>query len=349
MTFIESADTTIHHLGALETSALGLGCMGLSQGYGPADDGESLSAIHAALDSGITMLDTAMSYGQGHNEEIVGRAVSTSGIARDSLQIATKLGIVRREGGVQLDAHPSRIASYCDASLRRLGLETIDLYYLHRVDPQVPIEESIAAMADLVAQGKVRHLGVSEVTPEELRRAHAVHPIAAVQMEWSLMWREPELSIVPAARDLGVGLVPYSPLGRGLLSGRIDAGTVADSPFRANDPRFNGDHLSANLSQVAALTHLARSWDMTTAQVALAWLLSQGDDVVPIPGTRRADRVRENASAMSCRLTAEELEMLNSAVPAGAWEGDRRSFAVPVTARSTPHRDERQARDTDAR
>ena len=317
MTFIESADTTIHHLGALETSALGLGCMGLSQGYGPADDGESLSAIHAALDSGITMLDTAMSYGQGHNEEIVGRAVSTSGIARDSLQIATKLGIVRREGGVQLDAHPSRIAAYCDASLRRLGMETIDLYYLHRVDPQVPIEESIAAMADLVTQGKVRHLGVSEVTPEELRRAHAVHPIAAVQIERSL------------------------PLGRGLLSGRIDATTVADSPFRANDPRFNGDHLSANLSQVAALTHLARSWDMTTAQVALAWLLSQGDDVVPIPGTRRADRVRENAAAMSCRLTAEELEMLNSAVPAGAWEGDRRSFAVPVTARPTPHRGER--------
>lgn len=341
MTFIKSADTTTHHLGALETSALGLGCMGLSQGYGPADDGESLAAIHAALDSGITMLDTAMSYGQGHNEEIVGRAVSTSGIARDSLQIATKLGIVRREGGVQLDAHPSRIASYCDASLRRLGLETIDLYYLHRVDPQVPIEESIAAMADLVAQGKVRHLGVSEVTPEELRRAHTVHPIAAVQMEWSLMWREPELSIVPAARNLGVGLVPYSPLGRGLLSGRIDAITVADSPFRANDPRFNGGHLSANLTQVEALTHLARSWDMTTAQVALAWLLSQGDDVVPIPGTRRSDRVRENASAMSSRLTGEDLEMLNSAVPADAWEGDRRSFAVPVTARSTPHLGER--------
>jgi len=334
MTFIESTYTTTHQLRTLETSALGLGCMGLSQGYGPTDDGESLAAIHAALDSGITMLDTAMSYGQGHNEELVGRAVSTSGIARDSLQIATKLGIVRREGGVQLDAHPSRIAAYCDASLRRLGVETIDLYYLHRVDPQVPIEESIAAMADLVAQGKIRHLGVSEVTPEELRRAHAVHPIAAVQMEWSLMWREPELSIVPAARELGVGL---------------DAATVADSPFRANDPRFNGGHLSANLTQVEALTHLARSWDMTTAQVALAWLLSQGDDVVPIPGTRRADRVRENASAMSCRLTAEELEMLNSAVPAGAWEGDRRSFAVPVTARSTPHRDERQARDTDAR
>ena len=341
MTFIKSADTTTHHLGALETSALGLGCMGLSQGYGPADDGESLAAIHAALDSGISMLDTAMSYGQGHNEEIVGRAVSTSGIARDSLQIATKLGIVRREGRVQLDAHPSRIASYCDASLRRLGLETIDLYYLHRVDPQVPIEESIAAMADLVAQGKVRHLGVSEVTPEELRRAHTVHPIAAVQMEWSLMWREPELSIVPAARNLGVGLVPYSPLGRGLLSGRIDATTVADSPFRVNDPRFNGGHLSANLTQVEALTHLARSWDMTTAQVALAWLLSQGDDVVPIPGTRRSDRVRENASAMSSRLTAENLEMLNSAVPADAWEGDRRSFAVPVTARSTPHLGER--------
>ena len=169
MTFIKSAETAIHHVGTLETSALGLGCMGLSQGYGPTDDDESLAAIHAALDSGITMLDTAMSYGQGHNEEIVGRAVSTSGIARDSLQIATKFGIVRREDGVQLDAHPSHIAAYCDASLRRLGTETIDLYYLHRVDPQVPIEESVAAMADLVTQGKVRHLGVSEVTPEELK------------------------------------------------------------------------------------------------------------------------------------------------------------------------------------
>jgi len=315
MTFIESTYTTTHQLRTLETSALGLGCMGLSQGYGPTDDGKSLAAIHAALDSGITMLDTAMSYGQGHNEELVGRAVSTSGVARDSLQIATKFGIVRREGGVQLDAHPSRIASYCDASLRRLGLETIDLYYLHRVDPQVPIEESIAAMADLVAQGKIRHLGVSEVTPEELRRAHAVHPIAAVQMEWSLMWREPELSIVPAARDLGVGLVPYSPLGRGLLSGRIDAATVADSPFRANDPRFNGGHLSANLTQVEALTHLARSWDMTTAQVALAWLRAKGGegrDVVPIPGTRKIARLEENLTSASVALTGEQIAALDA-------------------------------------
>jgi len=335
MTFIESTYTTTHHLRTLETSALGLGCMGLSQGYGPTDDGESLAAIHAALDSGITMLDTAMSYGQGHNEEIVGRAVSTSGIARDSLQIATKLGIVRREGGVQLDAHPSRIATYCDASLRRLGMETIDLYYLHRVDPQVPIEESIAAMADLVTQGKIRHLGVSEVTPEELRRAHAVHPIAAVQLEWSLMWREPEHSIIPVARELGVGVVPYSPLGRGLLGGRLDANAVSESPFRANDPRFVDANLSANMQQVDALTTFAESRGMTVSQVALAWLLAQGDDVVPIPGTRKPERVRENAEAMRCQLSADDLVALEKAVPESEWVGDRRSFAVPVTKRGS--------------
>lgn len=333
MAFIKSVDSTIRHLGNLETSSLGFGCMGLSQGYGPTDDSESLSALHAAIDSGITMLDTAMSYGQGHNEKLVGKAVSTTTVARDDLCIATKFGIVRREDGVQLDAHPSRIASYCEASLRRLGTDVIDLYYLHRVDPQVAIEESVAAMAELVTQGKVRYLGVSEVTPDELRRAHAIHPIAAVQMEWSLMWREPEVSIVPTARELGVGLVPYSPLGRGLLGGWLDAATVADSPFRANDPRFNGEHLAANLKQVEALTRLARSWGMTTAQVALAWLLSQGDDVVPIPGTRRPDRVRENAAIMHSRLTAESLGALVAAVPDNTWEGDRASFAVPVTTR----------------
>ena len=336
MAFIKFADSTIRHLGNLETSSLGFGCMGLSQGYGPTDDSESLSALHAAIDSGITMLDTAMSYGQGHNEKLVGKAVSTTTVARDDLCIATKFGIVRREDGVQLDAHPSRIASYCEASLRRLGTDVIDLYYLHRVDPRVAIEESVAAMAELVTQGKVRYLGVSEVTPDELRRAHAIHPIAAVQMEWSLMWREPEVNIVPAARQLGVGLVPYSPLGRGLLGGSLSTTSVAESPFRANDPRFNGSSLTANMRQVDALASFAQSRSMTVAQLALAWLLAQGDDVVPIPGTRNAQRAQENAAAMRYHLEAEDLAALESVVPANGWVGDRQSFAVPVTTRPAP-------------
>lgn len=232
--------------------------MGLSQGYGSADDTESIAAIHAALDAGVTLLDTAISYGQGHNEALVGRAIASSGVPRDNLQIATKFGIARGDHGVRLDAHPDHIAGYCDESLRRLGTETIDLYYLHRVDPQVPIEESIGAMSELVSQGKVRHLGVSEVTADQLHRAHAIHPIAAVQFEWSLMWREPEVNIVPAARQLGVGLVPYSPLGRGLLGGSLNTTSVADSPFRANDPRFNGSSLTANMRQVDALASFAR-------------------------------------------------------------------------------------------
>ena len=310
------ADTAVRHLGGLKTSALGFGCMGLSQGYGPVDDAESIAAIHAALDSGITMFDTAMSYGQGHNEELVGRAVASSGVPREQIQIATKFGIMRRDDGVGLDAHPDRIATYCEDSLRRLGTDVIDLYYPHRVDPQVPIEDSIGAMSDLVAQGKVRYIGVSEVTPDELRRAVGVYPIAAVQLEWSLMWREPEHSIIPVARELGVGVVPYSPLGRGLLGGRLDTTAVFESPFRANDPRF-----------------VAESRGMTVSQVALAWLLAQGDDVVPIPGTRKPERVRENAEAMRCQLSADDLVALEKAVPESEWVGDRKSFAVPVTKR----------------
>ncbi len=318
------------------TSALGFGCMGLSQGYGPADDTESIAAIHAALDTGVTLLDTAISYGQGHNEALVGRAVASSGVPRDNLQIATKFGIVRGDHGVHLDAHPDRVAGYCDESLRRLGTETIDLYYLHRVDPQVPIEESIGAMSELVSRGKVRHLGVSEVTADQLRRAHAIHPIAAVQFEWSLMWREPEVNIVPAARQLGVGLVPYSPLGRGLLGGSLSTTSVAESPFRANDPRFNGSSLTANMRQVDALASFAQSRSMTVAQLALAWLLAQGNDVVPIPGTRNAQRARENAAAIRYHLEAEDLAALESVVPADGWVGDRQSFAVPVTTRPAP-------------
>ena len=336
MTFSNSSsDASIRYLGNLKTSSLGFGCMGLSQGYGATDDNESIAAVHTAINAGITMFDTAMSYGQGHNEELVGRAIATSGIARDDLQIATKIGIVRGEIGVQLDAHPSRIAGYCEDSLRRLGTDVIDLYYLHRVDPQVPIEDSIAAMANLVKQGKVRYIGVSEVTSDELRRAHIVHPIVAVQMEWSLMWREPETNIVPAARELGVGLVPYSPLGRGLLGGQLDTTTVLESPFRANDPRFTGGNLDENMRQVDALASLAKTWSMTIAQVALAWLIAQGDDVVPIPGTRKSSRVLENVAAMHNHLTSADISALEEAVPTRKWVGNRQSFAVPTTTRPT--------------
>ncbi|MEI2777357.1 MAG: aldo/keto reductase [Tetrasphaera sp.] len=315
------------------TSAIGFGCMGLSQGYGPADDAESVAAIHAALDAGVTLIDTAMSYGEGANERLVGEALRSSGRAREETQLATKLGIMRTPSGVGLDADPARIRGYCEASLERLGVDRVDLYYLHRVDPRFPVEESIGAMGQLVADGLVGHIGVSEVTPEQLERAASVHPITAVQMEWSLMWREPETGIVPTARRLGVGLVPYSPLGRGLLSATLDRDAVAQSPFRAGDPRFNDAALTANATQVEALAALAAEWGLSAAQLALAWLLAQGPDVVPIPGSRRDTRVTENAAAMAVTLSPEQLARLDAAVPPAGWVGDRASFAVPVTAR----------------
>jgi aryl-alcohol dehydrogenase-like predicted oxidoreductase len=317
------------------TSEIGLGCMGLSQGYGAADDAVSVRALHTALDAGVTLLDTAMSYGGGHNERLVGTALRSARHRREDVQVATKVGITRTADGVGLDAHPDRIAGYCEASLSRLGLDHVDLYYLHRVDPRVPIEESVGAMGELVRAGKVRYLGVSEVTPDELGRAHRTHPLAAVQFEWSLMWREPETGdgVVPAARRLGIGLVPYSPLGRGLLGGRLDPAAVAESPFRACDPRFAADHLEANLAQVGALRRLAQAWGVTPAQVALAWLLARGPDVVPIPGTRLPARVVENAAASQLLLDADRLAQLDAAVPPLGWVGDRHSFAVPVTTR----------------
>lgn len=315
------------------TSAIGFGCMGMSQGYGPADDAESVAAIHAALDAGVTLIDTAMSYGEGANERLVATALAAGGRAREQVQLATKFGIVRTPSGVSLDADPAHVRGYCEESLRRLGTDHIDLYYLHRVDPGIPVEESIGAMAALVEAGLVRHIGVSEVTPEQLERAAAVHPITAVQMEWSLMWREPETGIVPAARRLGVGLVPYSPLGRGLLSATLDRDAVAESPFRAGDPRFSDAALTANAAQVDALAALAAEWDLSAAQLALAWLLAQGADVVPIPGSRRPARAAENAAAMTVALTPEQLARLDAAVPPAGWVGDRASFAVPVTAR----------------
>ncbi|HEY7014854.1 MAG TPA: aldo/keto reductase [Streptosporangiaceae bacterium] len=318
------------HLGGMAVSALGLGCMGLSQGYGPADDDESVRLIHRALDLGVTMLDTAMSYGQGHNERLIARALA----GRQAL-VATKFGIVRDDRGVRVDGRPEHVRGYCEASLGRLGRDVIDLLYLHRVDPDVPLAETVGAMAGLVRDGLVRHIGLSEATPAQLEEAAAVHPVAAVQFEWSLLWRDPEHDIVPAARRLGIGMVTYSPLGRGLLTSTLTGADIDGSDFRRGDPRFHGADLDRNLRQVRALRDIATGLGITPGQLALAWLLAQGPDVVPIPGTRRPDRLAENVAAAQVRLGADDLRRLEQAVPRAAWSGDRRSFAVPVTTRSS--------------
>lgn len=304
--------------------------MGLSQGYGPADDQRSVATVRAALDHGVTLLDTAMSYGAGHNEQLIGRAVAGR---RDEVVLATKFGILRGPDGVGLDGRPERVRGYCEASLRRLGTDVIDLYYLHRVDPAVPVAETVGAMAALVEAGLVRHLGLSEADPGQLAAAAAVHPIAAVQFEWSLSWREPEDDVVPAARALGIGLVPYSPLGRGLLTGALPSGVFPAGDFRAADPRFAGPNLDGNLALVGELARTAARHGVSTGQLALAWLLARGPDVVPIPGTRSPDRAAENAAA-GLDLSADDLAALEAAAPRDAWRGDRASFAAQKTTRS---------------
>lgn len=311
-------------------SALGLGCMGMSQGYGEVDEREAIATIDAALDAGVTLLDTAMSYGAGANERLLAQVLRRR---RDEVVLATKFGIVRDADGTHLDARPGRVRGFLDASLARLRVDHVDLYYLHRVDPGVPVADTVGAMADLVTEGKVAHLGVSETTAAELEQAVAVHPIAALQLEWSLTWRECEDEIVPAARRLGVGIVPYSPLGRGLLTSTLTGAAIAASDFRRGDPRFNGADLDRNLSQVEAMRRLAAELEITPGQLALAWLLAQGPDVVPIPGSRHADRIAENAGAATVRLGPDELRRLEEAVPRAAWSGDRTSFAAAVTAR----------------
>ena len=326
-----AGDMTYRQLGpGLRVSAIGMGCMGLSQGYGPASDAESVRAIHQALDAGVTLLDTAMSYGQGGNEELVGRALAGRAAP---VAVATKFGIVRGPDGVTMDGRPEHVRGYCEASLRRLGRDVIDLYYLHRVDPAVPVADSVGAMAELVRAGLVRYLGLSEATPQQLARAAAVHPVAAVQFEWSLLWRDPETGIVPAARRLGIGLVAYSPLGRGLLTAALTSADIASSDFRRSDPRFAGGALDRNLAQVAALRGVAAGLGITPGQLALAWLLAQGGDVVPIPGSRRPARIAENAAAAGIRLSPADLARLEAVVPRSAWAGDRRSFAAPATTR----------------
>ncbi|WP_443216984.1 aldo/keto reductase [Saccharothrix sp. ALI-22-I] len=311
---------TTRKLGALEVPVQGLGCMGMSAYYGPGDDVESVATIHRALDLGITFLDTADVYGPYLNEELVGRALHGR---RDEVVLATKFGVDSEENRIRGDAPYVKRA--CDASLERLGVDHIDLYYLHRLDLGTPVEETVGAMAELVAAGKVRHLGLSEVSAGTLRRAHAVHPIAAVQTEWSLWSRDIEREVVPACRELGVGVVPYSPLGRGFLTGRFRAATdFTPDDFRASgQPRLSGANLDRNLELVRGLENLAAEWGHTAGQLALAWLHHQGPDVAPIPGTRRRERLEENAAARAISLSAAQITAIEAAVPAHAVAGPR--------------------------
>jgi len=299
-------------------SAIGLGCMSISQSYGTPDPAGGLATIHRALELGVNFLDTADVYGPFTNEELVGRAIQGR---REEVFLATKCGL--EAGGV--DGSPDHIRSACDASLRRLGVPTIDLYYLHRVDPKTPIEESVRAMAGLVRDGKVRHLGLSEVSPSTLRRAQKVHPITAVQSEYSIWTRDPENGILEACRDLGVGFVPFSPLGRGFLSGQIRSmDGLPDSDFRRQRvPRFAPGNLERNLAVVDRLAEVARAKGCTPAQLALAWVLSRGDHLVPIPGTKRARFIEENAAAVEVHLSSSDLAEIERVAPRAAFSGER--------------------------
>jgi len=314
---------TLGRTAPLTVSALGLGCMSMAPYYGPTDDGTAIATIHRALDLGVTFLDTADSYGPFTNERLVGKAIAGR---RDEVVLATKFGRVQQpDGSVVIDGRPEYVRAACDASLQRLGVDHIDLYYQHRVDKNVPIEETVGAMAELVRAGKVRHLGLSEASPATIRRAHAVHPITALQTEYSLFTRDLEDEILPTVRELGIGLVAYSPLGRGLLTGTISAGSLTPDDWRNSSffPRFQGDALQANLALVAKVRELAEAKGVTPGQLALAWVLAQGDDIVPIPGTKRVKYLEENAAATAVKLTDDDLAALEQAVPRGAVAGDR--------------------------
>ena len=307
----------------LTVSSIGLGCMGMSQAYGTRDDDESVRTLHRALDLGVTFLDTADAYGDGANERLVGGAIRGR---RDEVVLATKFGILRNSSGVPVgvNASPAYVRQACDASLLRLGVEQIDLYYLHRVDPMTPIEASVGAMADLVREGKVRHLGLSEAAPSTIRRAHAVHPIAALQSEYSLWNRDPEAEVLPVCRELGIGFVPFSPLGRGLLSGTVTR--TDDMPaddVRLRLPRFQGDNFQKNLELVNRLKEVAARKGCAASQLALAWVLAKGPDVVPIPGTKRRTYLESNAEAAAIELTSDEIATLDTAFPIGVAAGPR--------------------------
>jgi aryl-alcohol dehydrogenase-like predicted oxidoreductase len=308
----------------LVVSALGLGCMGMSEFYGTADEAGAIATIRRALDLGVTFLDTADMYGPFTNERLVGKAVAGR---REEIVIATKFGNERREDGtwVGINGTPEYVHRACDASLERLGVDHIDLYYQHRVDVRTPIEETVSAMAELVRAGKVRHLGLSEAASATIRRAHAVHPIAALQSEYSLWTRDPEAEVLATVRELGIGFVAYSPIGRGFLSGTIRC--VDDLPehdsFRRDQPRFQDGNLERNLELVASIEELAAEKGCTTCQLALAWVLAQGNDIVPIPGTTSARHLEENVAALEVKLEEGDLRRLDEAVPVGAAAGDR--------------------------
>jgi aryl-alcohol dehydrogenase-like predicted oxidoreductase len=317
----------IRRLGELEVSAIGLGCMGMSEFYGGRDEAEAIATIHRALDLGVTLLDTADMYGVGRNEELVGRAIKAR---RNGVVLATKFGNVRAPDGtfLRIDGSPDYVRRACDASLKRLGVDVIDLYYQHRVDPNTPIEDTVGAMAELVRAGKVRFLGLSEAGPQTIRRAHAVHPIAALQTEYSLWSRDVEGEILDTVRGLGIGFVAYSPLGRGFLTGQIKSIDDLDpDDYRRNAPRFQGENFQRNLDLVREVEAMAREKGCTAAQLALAWVLAQGRDIVPIPGTKRRRYLEDNVGALDVSLSESDLARLDAILPPGAAAGTR--YAAP--------------------